>query len=167
MALPPERRSPEGVQQPEEVRIMPAENAETGKNPLLFCGIGEKLNPQHPERPQTRRATAHNGHRYVTNTAQQQERPQLDSPNLANQQQTTVLTPRAKLVLGNTTRFARFRFIRAYWTAPRFTLALPVRHLFTGQVLGVRSWFSTASRPLHPIPQDFPSRLCHRFTRCP
>lgn len=43
-------RSPEGVQQPEEVRIMPAENAETGKNPLLFCGIGEKLNPQHPER---------------------------------------------------------------------------------------------------------------------
>lgn len=35
---------------PEEVRIMPAENAETGKNLLLFCGIGEKLNPQHPER---------------------------------------------------------------------------------------------------------------------
>lgn len=46
----PIEESPEGVQQPEEVRIMPAENAETGKNPLLFCGIGEKLNPQHPER---------------------------------------------------------------------------------------------------------------------
>lgn len=47
----PIEESPEGVQQPEEVRIMLAENAETGKNPFLFCGIGEKLNPQHPERP--------------------------------------------------------------------------------------------------------------------
>lgn len=150
---------------PEEVRIMPAENAETGENLLLFCGIGEKLNPQHPER----RHTMGTDMSRIRHSSRSAHSWTLQIWRISNHK--PFCTPVRNRYCVTLPVLHVFGLSVLTGQLPRFTLALPVRHLFTGQVLGVRSWFMlsvldrftrsrrtflTALSPLHTMPLAAP-----------